>query len=69
MQGDGFASEPSGIMEVAMWFCIPLLLGLWVYYPTGPMDWFKEASGLDFENSSNIRLRLQIYFFFLDTYV
>jgi hypothetical protein len=27
MQGDGFASEPSGIMEVAMWLCILLLLG------------------------------------------
>jgi hypothetical protein len=29
MQGDGFASEPGGIMEVAMWLCIVLLLGLW----------------------------------------
>ena len=29
MQGDGFASEPGGIMEVAVWLCIPLLLGLW----------------------------------------
>ena len=28
MQGDGFASEPGGIMEVAMWLCLPLLLGL-----------------------------------------
>ena len=28
MQGDGFASEPGGIMEVAMWLCEPLLLGL-----------------------------------------
>ena len=28
MQGDGFASEPGGIMEVAVWLCIPLLLGL-----------------------------------------
>ena len=28
MQGDDFASEPGGIMEVAMWLCIPLLLGL-----------------------------------------
>ena len=28
MQGDGFASELGGIMEVAMWLCIPLLLGL-----------------------------------------
>ena len=28
MQGDGFASEPGGIMEVAMWLCVPLLLGL-----------------------------------------
>jgi hypothetical protein len=26
MQGDGFASEPGGIMEVAMWLCAPLLL-------------------------------------------
>ena len=30
MQGDGFASKPSGIMEVAAWLCIPLLVGLWV---------------------------------------
>ena len=29
MQGDGFESEPGGIMEVAMWLCVPLLLGLW----------------------------------------
>jgi hypothetical protein len=29
MQGDGFASEPGGIMEVAMWLCLSLLLGLW----------------------------------------
>ena len=28
MQGDGFASQPSGIMEVAMWLCVPLLHGL-----------------------------------------
>jgi hypothetical protein len=28
MPGDGFASEPGGIMEVAMWHCLPLLLGL-----------------------------------------
>ena len=28
MQGDGFASEPGGIVEVAVWLCIPLLLGL-----------------------------------------
>ena len=28
MQGDGFASERSGIMEVAMWLCVALLLGL-----------------------------------------
>ena len=28
MQGDGFASEPGGIMEVAMWLCSPLLVGL-----------------------------------------
>ena len=28
MQGDGFASEPGGIMEVAVWLCLPLLLGL-----------------------------------------
>ena len=31
IQGDGFASKPSGIMEVAVWLCIPLLIGLWVY--------------------------------------
>ena len=28
MQGDGFASEPDGIIEVAVWLCLPLLLGL-----------------------------------------
>ena len=28
MQGDGFASEPGGIMKVAMWLCVPLLLAL-----------------------------------------
>jgi hypothetical protein len=28
MQGDGFASELGGIMEVAVWLCLPLLLGL-----------------------------------------
>jgi hypothetical protein len=28
MQGDGFASEPGGIMEVAMWLCLSSLLGL-----------------------------------------
>ena len=27
MQGDDFASEPGGIMEVAVWLCLPLLLG------------------------------------------
>ena len=27
-QGDDFASEPGGIMEVAMWLCVPLLFGL-----------------------------------------
>jgi hypothetical protein len=31
MQSDGFASEPSGIVEVVVWLCIPLLLELWVY--------------------------------------
>ena len=35
MQGDGFASELSGIMEVAVWLCIPLLLELWVYVVLG----------------------------------
>ena len=28
MQGDGFASERSGIMEVAMWLCASLLVDL-----------------------------------------
>ena len=28
-----------------------------------PMDWFKEASGFDFECSSNIQLR--VFFLFL----
>ena len=28
MQGDGFASKLDGIMEMAMWLCAPLLLGL-----------------------------------------
>ena len=28
MQGDGFASELGGIMEVAVWLCLSLLLGL-----------------------------------------
>ena len=28
LQGDGFANEPGGIMEVAMWLCAPLLVGL-----------------------------------------
>jgi hypothetical protein len=27
---------------------------------TWPMDWFKEASGFDFEYSSNIQLRLKV---------
>jgi hypothetical protein len=39
MQGDGFASEPGGIMEVVVWLCITLLLGIWVYYPT-MLCWF-----------------------------
>jgi hypothetical protein len=26
------------------------------------MDWFKEASSFDFEYSSNIQLRLKIFF-------
>ena len=26
MQGDGFASKPGGIMEVAVWLCVALLL-------------------------------------------
>ena len=29
MQGDDFASELGGIMEVTMWACVSLLLGLW----------------------------------------
>ena len=29
MQGDGFASEVGEIMEVAMWLCTSLLVGLW----------------------------------------
>ena len=28
-QGDGFTSELGGIMEVALFLCLPLLLGLW----------------------------------------
>jgi hypothetical protein len=28
MQGDGSASKPDGIMEVAVWLCLSLLLGL-----------------------------------------
>ena len=28
IQGDGFASEPGGIIEVAMWLCTLLLVGL-----------------------------------------
>jgi hypothetical protein len=28
MQGDGFASELGGIVEVAMWLCTPFLVGL-----------------------------------------
>ena len=28
IQGDSFASDPNGIMEVAVWLCIPLLLRL-----------------------------------------
>ena len=28
----------------------------------GPMDWFKEASNFDFEYSSNIQLRIKIFF-------
>ena len=87
MQGDSFPSEPSGIMEVAMWLCAPLRVGLWYSLGlvhnyvvlifsnerwgsssyarssyTGPMDWFKEASGFDFEYSSNIQWRLKIFF-------
>jgi hypothetical protein len=33
MQGDGYASKPGGNMEVAVWLCLPLLLGfdvVWV---------------------------------------
>ena len=26
MHGDGFTSEPGGIMEVTMWLCAPLLV-------------------------------------------
>jgi hypothetical protein len=33
----------------------------------GPMDWFQEASGVDFENSSIIQLRLKKIFLY--TYV
>ena len=29
MQGDGFASKLGGIMEVVVWLCVSLLLGLW----------------------------------------
>ena len=29
MQGDGFATKRVGIMEVAMWLCALLLVGLW----------------------------------------
>ena len=83
MQGDGFATKPGGIMEVAMWLCAPLLVGLWSSLGLapnydvpilanggeGPHDiqdrhtWglgfgLKEASGFDFEYSSNIQLRL-----------
>jgi hypothetical protein len=29
MQGDGFASKVGGIVEVAMWLCALLLVGLW----------------------------------------
>jgi hypothetical protein len=28
MEGDGFATKPGGIMEVAMWLCALLLVGL-----------------------------------------
>ena len=28
LQGNGFATELGGIMEVAMWLCTPLLIGL-----------------------------------------
>jgi hypothetical protein len=28
MQGDGFANELGGIMKVAVWLCLSLLLGL-----------------------------------------
>ena len=87
MQGDGFASEPGGLMEVVVWLCLSLLLGLWCSldlvpsfvvlilgnegggphhmqgcHIRGPMDWFKEASSFDFEYSSNIQLRLKIFF-------
>ena len=29
MQGDGFATGPGGIMEVAMWPCALLIIELW----------------------------------------
>ena len=29
MQGDGFALEPGGIMDMAMWLHATLLVGLW----------------------------------------
>ena len=29
MQGDDFATKPNGFMDVAMWLCAPLLVGLW----------------------------------------
>ena len=35
----------------------------------GPMDWFKKASGSDFEYSSNIQLKLKTKFTFFYTYV
>ena len=35
------------------------------HHTTGARDQFKEASGCDFECSSNIQLRLEVFFFFL----
>jgi hypothetical protein len=86
---NGFASGPGGVIDVAMWFCALLLVGLWSslvpipnnvvlvpgntcgdphhvqgHYARGLLEWFKEARGFDFEYSSNIQLKLKLFFSF-----
>ena len=65
MQDEGFASELGGMMEVAMWLCTLLLVGLSSSLHLAPN---YVVLVLDNEYSSNFQSRLKNYFF-LYTYV